>query len=73
MIVDPPDGKVPLQPWAMDKRTEIMANQDKVEYLDPRVRCLQSGLPRANLPVGYNTYQIVQIPGTWCCCTSGTT
>jgi hypothetical protein len=63
MIVDPPDGKVPLQPWAMEKRTEIMANQDKVEYLDPRVRCLQSGLPRANLPVGYNTYQIVQIPG----------
>jgi hypothetical protein len=63
MIVDPPDGKVPLQPWAMDKRTEIMANQDKVEHLDPRVRCLQSGLPRANLPVGYNTYQIVQIPG----------
>ena len=57
MIVDPPDGKVPLQPWAMEKRTEIMAHQDKVEYLDPRVRCLQSGLPRANLPVGYNTYQ----------------
>jgi hypothetical protein len=63
MIVDPPDGKVPLQPWAMEKRTEIMANQDKVDHLDPRVRCLQSGIPRANLPVGYNTYQIVQIPG----------
>ena len=63
MVVDPPDGKIPLQPWAMDKRAEIMAHQDKVEYLDPRVRCLQSGLPRANLPVGYNTYQIVQIPG----------
>ena len=63
MVVDPPDGKIPLTPSAMDKRAEIMAHQDKVEYLDPRVRCLQSGLPRANLPVGYNTYQIVQIPG----------
>jgi hypothetical protein len=63
MIVDPADGKLPLQPWAMDKRTDIIANQDKVEDLDPRVRCLQSGVPRANLPVGYNTYQIVQIPG----------
>jgi hypothetical protein len=63
MIVDPSDGKVPLQPWAMEKRTEIIAKQDQVEHLDPRVRCLQSGVPRANLPVGYNTYQIVQIPG----------
>jgi hypothetical protein len=63
MIVDPPDGKVPMQPWALAKRTEIMANQEKVENLDPRVRCLQSGIPRANLPVGYNTYQILQIPG----------
>jgi hypothetical protein len=63
MIVDPPDGRVPMQPWALAKRTEIMANQEKVENLDPRVRCLQSGIPRAHLPVGYNTYQILQIPG----------
>jgi hypothetical protein len=63
MVVDPADGKIPMQPWAMEKRTEIMAKQEQVEYLDPRVRCLQSGLPRANLPVGYNTYQILQIPG----------
>jgi len=63
MIVDPPDGKVPLTPSAMEKRTEIVANQDKVQFLDPRVRCQQSGVPRANLPVGYNTYQFLQIPG----------
>ena len=63
MIVEPADGRVPLQPWAMDKRTEIVAHQDKVEFLDPRVRCLQAGVPRANLPVGYNTYQFLQIPG----------
>lgn len=63
MVIDPADGRIPLQPWAAKKRDEIMAQQDKVENLDPRVRCLQSGVPRANLPVGYNTYQIMQIPG----------
>jgi len=39
------------------------ARQDDLEYLDPRVKCLPSALPRAHLPVGYNTYQIEQIPG----------
>jgi hypothetical protein len=63
MIVDPPDGKVPFQPWARERRNLIVANQDKVEHLDPRVRCLQAGIPRANMPVGYNTYQFLQVPG----------
>ena len=63
MVVDPPDGRIPLQPWALEKRSDIMAHQDKVEYLDPRVRCLQSGVPRAHFPVEYNTYQFLQIPG----------
>jgi hypothetical protein len=63
MIFDPPDGKIPLQDWAAAKRTEIVANQEKVDLLDPRVRCLQSGVPRANLPVFYNSYQFLQKPG----------
>ena len=63
MIIDPPDGKVPLQPWAAGRRDEIMARQDELAHLDPRVKCLPSALPRAHLPVGYNTYQILQIPG----------
>ena len=63
MIVDPPDGKIPFLPAAAARREEIIANQDKAEHLDPRVRCLQSSLPRANLPVFYNSYQIMQIPG----------
>jgi len=62
-VVDPADGRIPFQPWAAEQRGEIMARQDVLEYLDPRVKCLPSGLPRAHLPVGYNTYQIVQIPG----------
>lgn len=63
MVVDPADGRIPFQPWAVEQRGEIMARQDVLEYLDPRVKCLPSGLPRAHLPVGYNTYQILQIPG----------
>ena len=63
MVVDPPDGRIPFQPWAAEQRGEIMARQDELEHLDPRVKCLPSALPRAHLPVSYNTYQILQIPG----------
>jgi hypothetical protein len=63
MIVDPPDGKVPMQPWVAEKRKEIYEKQDKAEFLDPRVRCLQAGVPRAQMPVYYNSYQILQRPG----------
>jgi hypothetical protein len=63
MVIDPPDGKIPLQPWAAEQRGEIVARQGELEHLDPRVKCLPSALPRAHLPVGYNTYQILQVPG----------
>ena len=63
MIVDPPDGKVPLQPWAAERRGDVMARQGELALLDPRVKCLPSALPRAHLPVGYNTYQVLQVPG----------
>ena len=63
MVVDPPDGKIPLLPWAAERRSEVMARQDELALLDPRVKCLPSALPRAHLPVGYNSYQIFQNPG----------
>ena len=62
MIVDPPDGKVPLQPWAAERRGEIMARRDELEFLDPRVKCLPAAVPRGNLPVSYNSYQFLQMP-----------
>ena len=55
LVIDPPDGRIPLQPWAAEKRGETMANQDQLEHLDPRVKCLSAALPRANTPVGYNS------------------
>jgi hypothetical protein len=63
MIVDPPDGKIPMQPWVAAKRKEIYEKQHIAEFLDGRVRCLQAGVPRANTPVYYNSYQIIQKPG----------
>ena len=45
------------------KRDEIMERQDELAFLDPRVKCLPAAVPRAHLPVGYNTYQILQVPG----------
>lgn len=63
MIIEPSDGRVPFQPWAAEKRDEIMERQEELEFLDPRVKCLPAALPRAHLPVGYNTYQILQMPG----------
>ena len=60
MIIDPPTGQVPFQPWAAEQRNEIMARQEQLEHLDPRVKCLPAAFPRAHLPVGYNTYQIAR-------------
>ena len=63
MVIDPPDGKIPMQPWVVAMRKEIYEKQDQATFLDPRVRCLQAGVPRANMPVYYNSYQILQRPG----------
>jgi hypothetical protein len=61
--VDPPDGRIPLTPEALAKRKEIIANQEKVEYLDGRVLCLAPGIPRSTIPAPVVGYQIFQKPG----------
>jgi hypothetical protein len=61
--VDPPDGRIPLTPEALARRKEIIANQDKIEYLDGRVLCLANGVPRATVPAPVVGYQIFQKPG----------
>jgi hypothetical protein len=63
LIVDPADGKIPYQPWARAKRTEVFENHTNItrwEYVDPHTRCFLSGVPR----VFYQgTFQILQPPG----------
>jgi hypothetical protein len=61
--VDPPDGKIPLTPEALARRKDIIANQEKIEYLDGRVLCLSTGVPRSTIPAPVVGYQIFQKPG----------
>lgn len=44
MIVDPPDGKIPYQPWALAERDRRRRPENN--YLDPNVHCMPSGTPR---------------------------
>jgi hypothetical protein len=54
LIVDPADGKLPLQPWAAVQRKENEAN-----YIDQNTHCFLSGVPRFMYEAG--AYQI--LPG----------
>jgi len=53
LIVDPPDGKIPYQPWA----AEIgRAKLNFTRYIDPRTACASGGVSR----VMQYTFQILQ-------------
>jgi len=53
MVVDPPDGKLPLQPWAEAQRKENTA-----KYVDQNVQCFLSGAVRHQYEAP--AYQIIQ-------------
>jgi len=65
LVVDPPDGKVPVKPEAEAKRDYNLAhNADSYEYMSLWDRCITRGIPGGMFPAGYNNaYQIVQTPG----------
>jgi hypothetical protein len=65
MVVDPPDGRVPVMKWAEDKRDFDLAHiPDAPEHETPWVRCITRGHPAGMFPAGYNNaYRIIQIPG----------
>jgi hypothetical protein len=65
LVVDPPDGRVPLTPAAEAQRDyNIAHNADSYEYMSVWDRCITRGMPAGMFPAGYNNaYQIVQIPG----------
>ena len=65
MVIDPPDGHVPVMKWAEDKRDYDIAHiPDAPEHETPWVRCITRGYPGGMFPAGYNNaYQIIQIPG----------
>jgi hypothetical protein len=65
MVVDPPDGRVPVMKWAEDKRDYDLAHlEDAPRHETPWVRCITRGVPGGMFPAGYNNgYEIIQIPG----------
>jgi hypothetical protein len=65
LVVDPPDGRVPLTGAAEALRDYNAAhNADSYEYMSVWDRCITRGVPAGMFPAGYNNaYQIVQIPG----------
>jgi hypothetical protein len=44
-IVDPPDGKLPMQPWAADEK--VSRNLAERGYDDPTAHCFPAGFPRS--------------------------
>ena len=65
LVVDPPDGRVPVTAAAEAQRDYNAAhNADSYEYMSVWDRCITRGVPAGMFPAGYNNaYQIVQIPG----------
>jgi len=65
MVIDPPDGRVPVMKWAEDKRDYDLEHiPDAPEHETPWVRCITRGHPAGMFPAGYNNaYEIIQIPG----------
>jgi hypothetical protein len=58
LIVDPPDGKLPMQPWAVEER--VSRNLTERGYDDPTAHCFPPGVPRAMyVPEGF---EIIQTP-----------
>jgi hypothetical protein len=56
VIVDPPDGKLPMQPWAVAELADRQT--DARGYDDPTAHCFPAGVPRSMyVPVGLDIIQ----------------
>ncbi len=62
LIVDPPDGRAPIQSWALEAKAHNLAHESEhYRHLSVLDRCLSRGVPGSMLPAGYNnTHRIVQ-------------
>jgi hypothetical protein len=65
LVVEPPDGRVPVTAAAEAKRDYDLAHvTEAFEHMSPWDRCITRGVPGGMFPGGYgNVYQIVQAPG----------
>jgi hypothetical protein len=61
-VIDPADGNLPWQPWALAKREEMwktIHDTPLIDNIDPHILCMPPGIPRS----GAGGYQFVQAPG----------
>ena len=65
LVVDPPNGRVPIMSWAEERRTyKLLHIQDHWENHTAWERCITRGVPGGIFPTGYGAgYQILQGPG----------
>ena len=65
LVVDPPDGRVPLTAAAEARRDYNRAHEtDSYQYMSVWDRCITRGVPAGMFPAGHNNaYQIIQTPG----------
>jgi hypothetical protein len=65
LVVDPPNGRVPIMAWAEERRNYKLAHiQDDWENHTAWERCITRGVPGGLFPAGYGSgYQILQGPG----------
>jgi hypothetical protein len=55
VVVDPADGKLPYQPWALAKKKDLLENHP---HEDPQAHCMLSGTPRQiYTPFGFQIMQ----------------
>ena len=55
VIVDPPDGRIPYQPWADQKRKDLLEHH---MFEDPEAHCTLAGVPRQiYAPFGFQIFQ----------------
>jgi len=65
LVVDPPDGRVPVRPEAEARRDLALARSTEApEFMSVWDRCVSRGVPGWIIPAGYNNaYQIIQTSG----------
>jgi hypothetical protein len=65
LVVDPPDGRVPVRPEAEARRDEYLRRSTEApEFMSMWDRCISRGVPGWIIPAGYNNaYEILQTPG----------
>lgn len=65
MVVDPPNGRIPVKQWAIDWRNDRLDKlTDSYSNHVPGERCITRGIPASIFPGGYSAaYRILQPPG----------